>query len=177
MNKDEIINELSDKGIITKIGQEYIITEKYKELLSGITKIVVPTIPQTPTKLRFSDLLNPDTNGSDWPSQIIEAKGRERAVALMDCCEIPATAGSGYRLRGLNKEAINILGNIIESSDIQPSTMIESIKLYYKYTDMPKGFKNYLIEGDILEVYNEHIEGKLLPDLKDTNPNDQKRWH
>jgi hypothetical protein len=174
MSKDEIIDDLIDKGIVAVIGDNYLITEKYKELLAGTTKVIMPEIKKA--KLSYDELLNTKTNGNDWPVEILESQGRARGVALMDLCEIPTIASKGYRLRGLDKDAINIIGNIISSLEINPPTFIEAITMYYKHTEMPKSFKNLLIEGDVLDIYNEHIEGTLAPSL-DISPNDTREWH
>ena len=178
MTKDEIIDSLCKKGIIAEIAGEYHITEKYKQLLVNEGKRVVsPTVPKTSTELNYEELLNTRTNGQDWPVEILESKGRSRTVALMDYCKIPSVSEKGkYRLKGVNEEAVNIIGNIIDSPDIDPNTMIEAITLYYQYTEMPKSFKKFVLEGDILDVYNEHIEGILKPGLID-NQDNERTWH
>lgn len=163
MNKDEILDVLCDKGIITLIGAEYLLTEKYKELLTSPTLIDAPPLEER--RLDQDAILNGKTNGTDWPIEVIEATGRSRATAIMDICEIPTMASKGYRLRGLTNEAVNILGNIVATKDIDPSTFLDAIRIYYKYTEMPKSFKNFLLEGDVLEVYKEHIEGSLKQSL------------
>jgi hypothetical protein len=165
MTADEILLELENKGIIVLISGEYLLTERYKELL-------LPSSPklELPTPLKkvnnYDALLNSSTNGSDWPMTILESKGRARAVAFMNACEIPVVAASkGYRLRGVDLETINILGNIIEDKNIDPNTFIDAVRLYYKYTECPKGIKNLVGDGDILDIYNEHIEGGLVKSL------------
>ena len=96
----------------------------------------------------------------------------------MNICNIPAVSEKGgYRLRGLSDQAVNIIGNIIDSTDISPATMIEAVSLYYKYTDHPKGVKNFVIEGDILDVYQEHITGELIHNLAGDKEDSQRSWH
>ena len=176
MTKDEIIDDLLKKGIVDKIGEAYFITEKYKELLSN-TKLVVeiPEHQLKPVK-NYDHLLNATTNGKDWPIEILEAKGRNRAAALMNACEVPAVSPDGsYRLRGVSLEAVNVIGNIIESDHIDGATFIASTKLYYKRMEKPKGFKNFVLEGDALEVYNDFITGDLQKSLS-TKPTDNQAW-
>lgn len=178
MTKDEIVDLLCDKGIVSEIAGSYHLTEKYKELLAYEGKrLVSPAVPKTPTELNYEELLNSKTNGQDWPIEIMEATGRTRAAALMNYCEVPSMSKTGYRLKGLSNEAVNIIGNIIDSPDIFPNTMLEAITLYYKYTELPKSFKNFVVEGDILDVYNDHIKGELKGTLVGSNNTDQNRWH
>lgn len=163
MTKDEIIEVLCNKGIITLIGSEYLLTEKYKELLTSPNLVLEKPLVET-KKLDSDSILDGRTNGSDWPIEIIESSGRTRATIIMDLCEVPNMAKKGYRLRGMTNEAINILGNII-ASEVDPSTFLDAIRIYYKYTEMPKSFKNFLLEGDVVDIYQEHIEGTLKSSL------------
>lgn len=176
MTKDEIIEELCAKGIIADISGNYLITEKYKELLVIEEKNILIQAPNI-QKIDHDSILDVKTNGRDWPVEVLETKGRERAAALMDLCNIPMSAKKGYRLRGLTKEAVNIVGNIVDTIDIDPATFIDAIKLYYQYTDMPKAFKNLLLEGDILNLYEEHIEGKLIISLNDGPIENTREWN
>lgn len=177
MTKDEIIEELDKRGIITQIGGDYMITEKYKTMLSQ-PKVSNPIVPQR-TKLDYDQLLDVSTNGSNWPADILDSVGRNRVTALMDACGIKSHCERGdYRLRGVNKEAVNIIGNIIDSGDVDATTFIEAITLYYKFTERPKSFKNLLLEGDALDIYSEHIEGTLKGNLtKDGEAKDTQRWN
>lgn len=168
MNDKEILKELESLGIIANIAGEYFITEKYKELLAPR---VVSDLPPVKRKLNYDAILNSSTSGDEWPDGIGETVGRARAVLLMDACGVPALAPKGYRLRGLDKEVVNIIGNIVKDPNIHPPTFITAIKLYYKHTDMPKGFKNLVGDGDVLDIYNEHIAGDFVKNItpKDTN--------
>ena len=175
MTKDEIIDDLCGKGIIAEIAGQFFITEKYKELLT-LSEAQIPLDMSHTSKLDHDEILNTKSNGTDWPIEVLESKGRERAAALMNSCEIPMSAGKGYRLRGLTKEAVNIIGNIVDNKDIDPNTFIDAIKMYYKYTDMPKAFKNLLLEGDVLNLYEEHIAGTLLGSLNDGPIENKREW-
>ena len=173
MTKDEIIKKLESKGIITIIAGEYILTEKYLELLAP-SSIQLTPIDISKYKMgidKYDELLNPETNGTDWPTNILETTGRTRAAALLDVCEVPFSSPCGeYRLRGLNLESINIIGNIVSSKEIDGATFVDAVKLYYKHTKKPKGFKNFIIDGDALDVYNEHIKGTLKSGLQGSGP-------
>ncbi|KKM22045.1 hypothetical protein LCGC14_1629360 [marine sediment metagenome] len=176
MTKDEILEQLESIGIIMHIENEYLLTEKYKEIMRNASTPVIRIPTKKDPVLDYEELLNPETSGSDWVTEILDTAGRTRADALMNACKIPVKADKGYRLRGLDKQAINIIGNIVESNDISPLIFVEAIQLYYKYTEMPKGFKNLLLDGDALDIYNEHLEGKLLPGLKPKDNTTQK-WN
>jgi hypothetical protein len=175
MTKDEIIIKLEKLNIIAVIGKEYMITEKYKELLST-SFAPLKDIPLPKQNLDYNSLLNPSTNGGDWPIQIKETSGHARATGFCDLCEIPRFANKGYPLRGMGKDAINILGNIIADKSICPSTFIDSVKTYYRYSEMPKAIKNLILEGVILEVYREHIEGKLKSSLTGESKGENSTW-
>jgi hypothetical protein len=164
MTDAEILEKLRKLGIVDCIGGDWMITEKYKELLQKsfvqLDPVALPT-----RDLNYKTLLNTSTNGSEWPFEIKDSTGFTRATAFCDLCNIPRFAPKGYPLRGMTKESINILGNFIDDSDICPSTFIEAVTLYYKYSEMPKGIKNLFLEGTVLEIYKEHIEGDLKKSL------------
>jgi len=166
MTQDEIIIKLKSLGIIAEIGDEYFLTEKYKEVFS-----TVKLEPIKPSKLEldYDTLLNGKQGGSNWPVEILESKGRSRYNLFLDACDIPVncttSAGSTYRLRSSSKEAINILSNIIEDINICPNTLMQSVRLYYKHMGFPVSFKNYVIDGLILDIYSEHLDGTLTRSL------------
>lgn len=163
MTKDEILIDLEHKGIILVIENNYMMTEKYKELLEvSIAKEPPKSIE---VDLDYDALLNTKTAGKNWPVEVIEGDGRTRYRAIMNVCEIPITAPKGYRLRGSTKEAINIISNIVADPLVCPMTFMEAIKLYYAYTEMPKGFKSLVETGEVLDLYEEHIKGTLKPSL------------
>jgi len=177
MTQDEIINKLKVLGIIVVIGEDYIITEKYKDLLANSFTPLQEIKPPT-QNLNYKTLLNTSSNGGEWPIQLLDTAGFTRATAFSDMCEIPRFAvRGGYPLRGMSQDAINILGNIIADRDICPATFIDAVKMYYKYCEMPKAVKNLLVEGVIFEVYKEHIEGKLKSSLTgETEKGENSTW-
>ena len=176
MTKDDILNLLIRKNIISLIDDTYFLTETYKEVLTKENPIQLEAPIVYSKTTNYDALLDPKTNGNDWPSEILDSIGRSRAVAFMDACHIPAVSKKGYRLRGIDKDGINIIGNIVASKDIHPNTFLEAITLYYKHTEMPKSFKNLLAEGDALDIYNEHIEGKLIATLKNAEITNEGTW-
>lgn len=173
MSKDEVISELCTKGIVAQIGDEFFITEKYKELLqlSESNKLQNFT---PPPKLDYDKILNSNTNGNSWPTAVLESTGRVRAAALMDACEVPVVSNTGYRLRGLDTKSVNIIGNIVDNPDIDPPTFIDAITKYYQYTEMPKSMKNLMLDGDALDIYQEHLSGAFLKSLNSNQENNQK---
>lgn len=176
MSKDEILDELKLKGIIIEIAGSYMLTEKYKELLLPTsTPLVLPAPIQKIDD--YDSLLNQKTNGGDWPIEILESTGRERAAALMNACEVPNTPPCGsYRLRGLNNESVNVIGNLISSKTIDGATFIAASILYYKNMQKPKSFKNYILDGDALDVYNDHVTGELEKSFKKVTDGDNQSW-
>lgn len=176
MSKDEIIEDLISKGIVIEIAGSFMVTEKYKQLLlPSSTPLVLPAPIQKIDD--YDSLLNQKTNGGDWPIEILESTGRERAAALMNACEVPNTPPCGsYRLRGLNNEAVNVIGNIISSKTVEGATFIAATILYYKNMEKPKGFKNYILEGDALDVYNDHVTGDLEKSFKKSTDGEAQQW-
>ena len=162
MTKDETIKVLIDKAIIHLIAGEYFLTERYKELLTPSVSIEnIPEVPKAPP-VDINALHDTSTAGAGWPSEIIDQKGMQRASALMDACEIPAMAPNGsYRLRGLDKDAINLVSNFVDNEEISPTDFIAAIKAYYASTELPKGFKKLLLEGDAYAIYVEYMQGDI----------------
>jgi hypothetical protein len=177
MAADEILEHVESLGIIIKIGNSYMITEKYKELLTGSSAIKLEPV-KGDNQLNLAKLMDTATNGTEWPIQITGAQGHERATNFCDLCEVPRFAAKGYPLRGFDKDAINILGNIIVDVAIESSKFIESIKIYYKHSSMPKALKNLLKEGDVFEIYKAHLEGSLLKSVSgdDGGNKDNQHW-
>lgn len=177
MKQNEILSLLEEKGIISVIDEEYLITEKYKEILANDGVMLNPAENRPKKVQSYDQLLNAKSNGNEWPAQIQEAVGRHKVVQLMNLCEIPITPkGKQYRLRSIDADTVNLVGNILGSPQIHPSTFIEAVQLYYKYTEMPKSFKKLLAEGDALDMYNEHIEGLLMPSLVGTDVDNPQAW-
>jgi len=172
MTQDEILVELESKGIIVNIAGNYLMTEKYKELLQG--KLPAPVAPK---KTQFDDLLSRSAQMSHWPFAVLESAGRLKMIAFMNACSIPTRAEKGYFLRGVTSEAIDVLGNIIMDTTIDPDTMIEAITVYYKYVEMPKSFSKFLVEGLAHEVYQENLNGKFKSKMIGGDSNkDNQTW-
>lgn len=182
MKQQELMSHLMDLGIITCIGgDEWFITEKYKDLLK-LDPVKSARVTEVPKEKVIDKLLDSTTCGKDWGVEILETKGRSRAAALMDACNIPMNATprdkAPYRLRGLDKDAINIVGNIVDNKDIDPETFIKSIRFYYKNTEMPKSFKNLLVGGEVFDVYTEFISGDLQKSVDPQSGNkENNQWH
>ena len=159
MTKDEVLEQLEDLFIITRIGEDYFITEQYKTLDEKIDFIDSKTKKELGT---YKKILATVDENSKWAETIQKSKGRYKVIAFMDACEVPGTAGpSKYRLRGFGNDVIDAVNKIIADKNINPVLFIEAIKRYYKIMEMPKGFKNLILEGDALEVYEEFIDLKL----------------
>jgi len=180
MTKDEILKKLESLGLITVINSMYFITEKYKELLSKAATIPLKSeIPVNKQLLDYDEILNTDGSATSWPSDIEHTTGRTRAEAFMNAANIPEMGGIAprvYRLRGLPKECLTIIDNIINNKDVSPISMIKAIEIYYKYTEMPKSFKNLLLEGEVINLYHEYIKGTLIKNIKPKDNTSQK-WN
>ena len=170
-NKDEIIVELLDVGIIIELSGMYMLTEKYKEVLKA--KV---TIPQ-PGKVDVNKdiILKVGDNITEWSEDIIQSEGRARAESFMNACDIPIKAPSGYRLRSLPMDCLRIIDNIVNDKDVSPGDMIASIASYYNSNNQyPKTFKNLLLDGEVVDIYNEWISGNFNPNINSTN--DKTGW-
>lgn len=181
MTGNETLEKLELLGIIALIGSEYFITEKYKDIEAGIKLTPVSELPKTDrTSLLDADtIMNTETTEDEWSVDIKQTAGRTRAEHFMNECGIPDIGGIAprtYRLRGLPKECIGIIDNIVKSTDVSPKSMTDAIKMYYKYTEMPKAFKNLLLDGEVLSLYHEYISGTLSKNIKPKDNNSQK-WN
>jgi hypothetical protein len=182
MNKDEILVDMISKGIVVSIGDSYILTEKYKELLllEQSQKITLSTdISHTPKALNYDKLLNVGTSGNDWPESIRDVTGRSRCTAIMDMCQIPSMVHSAtgpYRVRGITADAVNVISNIVDDVDIVPGVFISAIQVYYKNMERPKSFKNLVLSGEVLDIYQEHLSGTFLKSFQNPQQDSTQKW-
>ena len=179
MNKDAIIEALIELGIIHQIGDIFFITDKYKELIDRAKEVMKDKVPvdKTPGKLDYNELLATKASTfDDWPDTIKDSTGITRVRALLDACEVPTKAKSGYRLRGIPLEVITVVNNIISSEEILPEVFIQGIKDYYAKTEMPKGVKNLFLDGDVLDIYQEYLMGDYIKSNNESNIKDNQKW-
>jgi hypothetical protein len=177
MTKNEILLELEEKGIIILIGDEYHLTEKYKDLLLSEIKIKSLKDSDAPVENKNNITLKKEKEvdkASFYPSDVLKQTGRARAVAFMEFCKIPIYPPKGdkkYRLRSLTKNSIQIITNIVENPDeFDPQAMVNVIKSYYSNIDMPKSFKNFA-EEDLMEMYLEYLTGNALTSIDNSKEN------
>lgn len=156
MTGDETLKKLEELFIITKVGDSYYITEKYKTLPEKLEFIELKAKEQEP--LSNKEMIQAIQVPTEWHETIISSIGRSRVVAFMDVCNIPSITAKRYRLRGFDKEVVKAIDKIVKDRSIKPIPFIESVKRYYATMEMPKGFKKYILEGDAMEVYEEFIE-------------------
>lgn len=177
MNKDEILEVLSQLGIIVSIGEEYFVSEKYKELISLQQEITLKKVQEAERKpIDYDKILNKKLANTTWPTAVIEATGRLKIIALMDACSIPHTGGKGYRLRSVTDEMSNIISNIVVDDAINPLVFMEAVRLYYQNTEMPKTFKNLVCDGDVLDLYQEHLMGTLVQSFNPESKPSNTQW-
>ncbi len=161
MTAEEVLKELEALFIITKISEQYFITEQYKTIEEKIAFIEEKTKEQISP---YVEILSTVKKNTKWIESIAQSKGRHKVIALMDACQIPGTAGvTKYRLRGFNEDVVKAVDKLVHNTDIDPIIFIEATKQYYKTMDSPKGFKNFMLEGDAIEVYEEFANIKKLP--------------
>ena len=166
-NKDEIVEDMLELGIIIELSGSYMLTEKYKELTAA--KVVIPQ----PKKVDVNKdiILKVGDNVSEWSEDIIRSEGRARAESFMNACNIPAKAPSGYRLRSLPVDCLRIIDNIVTDKDVSPGDMLASISSYYNGENKyPKAFKNLLLDGEVVDIYNEWISGDFNPNINTATP-------
>lgn len=156
MTKDEIIQQLIELNIVLKIGEDYLLTEKYKT----IEEAPAPKPPAS-TTINYDKIMNHKTAGEGWPEQIASTSGRTRAEALVLALEIPKYSPDGkYRLRSLDPTSINIINNAIADRNIIPSAFMKALTNYYQVEQYPSAFKNLVISGEFLTIYREWINGE-----------------
>ena len=169
--KDEIVIDMVDVGIIAQFGTNYMLTEKYKELLTNKVKLA----KEEPANINKEVLMEVGDNKGSWAEDISQTEGRVQAENFMNACEIPVRAPKGYRLRSLPYDCLRMISNIIQSDDIIPGDMIAAIKTYYNSNnDHVKTFKNLLLEGDVVDIYKEWVTGSFDPNINTTSS--QKGW-
>ncbi len=163
MTKDEVLEQLEELFIITRIDRNYYITERYKTLGQKEPEETVSPLKKPPEK-------------SDWDERVTSSEGRFRAVAVMDLCDIPIYSLDKYRLRVLNKDTIKIISKITRDKTVKPKIFIASIKRYYKNSKMPKNFKNLILDGDALDIYNEYIDDEIEVNSLDPANKSNMTW-
>lgn len=154
MTQVEILTLLINKGIIHKIGESFLITDKYERLIgssdSGST-IELPTV-----SLELSVF---------YPSSIRDVKPSERVEAILDYCKVPETvniSGREYFVRSYDKNTRKVINSIIENSAYKPQIVLTAIEAYYTHTEYPKSFKNFVADNDIFSVYKMYDRGDSL---------------
>jgi len=171
-NKDEIIQDLINVGIIAEFSGSYMLTEKYKEVLTNKVKLQEPEKLEDVNK---SLLMEVGDNLKTWAEDIIQTEGRIRAENFMNACNIPTKAPGGYRLRGLPLDCLRLIDNIVTSDSIIPADMIGCINSYYNDdNEHPKTFKNLLLDGDVIDIYKEWISGSFDPNINSSK--EQQGW-
>jgi len=169
MTANEALEYLISLDIVLLIGDEYHITEKYKDFFKGETRSPLPK------KVSKSALNNIQVK-SIYPKTVTSQTGRARAMAFMEFCEVPiySNTATKYRLRSLDNDCINIVDNlVIKFDEYEPNVIVEVIKTYYANTEMPKAFKN-LVNNDLFQMYVEHLSGNSLSDS--TKKKDNQKW-
>lgn len=172
MTKDEILVLLEDKGIILTIGEEFYLTEKYKDVL-----VDPKLIDKTVKAIKTLEVVNEDVITA-YDESISKQKGRLRAAALMSFCKVPTwkegPSGERYRVKSLDKDSITIINNVVENPDeFDPTAVIQVIKDYYSKTSTPRAFKNF-VKDDLFDLYQEHLNGNAIPDK--SSPKDNATW-
>lgn len=175
MNANEVLKKLIDLNIIYEIAEDnYLLTEKYKEQKSS----------SIPIKVNKSSSLNlirdeiivdrNNPNNLDWTNEIIQSKGRTRAIAVRTLCNVPRISKKGYRLHTLTQDAIFSINNIVNNANINPAIFISAVRLYYLYTEYPRNFSNFILH-ESLDIYEEHLKGIYLPTLN-TKSDSNQQW-
>lgn len=158
MTKDELLIELEELLIITKVGNDYFISENYQQLQQ-----VKPSVTNKISTKKYEEILNGEENPSKWPYFIQNTRGRTRALNFMDIAKLPMRSAKGFMVRSLNKEAIIAFDKLVDDNpNVNAEVFIRAIRNYYTETpEFCKAFKNLIIEGDAMTLYNEELEREL----------------
>jgi hypothetical protein len=185
MKLNELLYELEKLHIIIKVGDEWIITETYKNVGEKTYFIDAKGRKDAAKRLDIKTLLTQEIE-SGWPQTVVESHGKYKVTALMDACEIPVISRKRYRLRGVTDELIKAVTKLVLIEDIRPALFIECIKRYYVSTEMPKSFKNLMLSDDAFDIYYEYAErnpnlgihemNKLIDPYDDYDKPDNVTW-
>lgn len=159
MNIEELIEELENLFIITRIGSEYFISQDIIKSRNKPEEMGSPA-NKSPVKAEYKEVLSKPNPVSNWPFEIVHSRGRKRAEAFMAYGKVPNISSVGnYRLRGLNNDAIKVIEKLVDRNpNIKSDLLFKEVAYYYKTTEYPKTFKNFVLEGDMLDIYNEALE-------------------
>ena len=174
MTHTEVLDELERLFIITRIGSEYFISQDIIERASR-HDTEIPIAEKIP-KTEYEEILDKPEDPTRWPYQIKETKGRARVEAFMNLAKVPHRVKNGYRVRGLDKDCIIAIDRLVERNpNMRVDILFSEVEFYYKSTEYPKAFKNFVKEGDMLDIYNEAIE-RLKENKTRIDPNSNTTW-
>lgn len=154
MTQVEILTLLLNKGIIHKIGESFLITDKYEQLIGSSDSGSVIELPTVSLELSVF-----------YPASISNVKPENRIDAILDYCKVPETVsnnGKEYFVRSFDKNTKKVINSILEDTKYKPSIVLKAIEDYYTHTDYPKSFKNFVADSDIFSVYKMYARGDSL---------------
>jgi len=157
MTAEEVLSSFLNKGLVHMIAPgKYILTSKVQEVVEKMgasgpnLDIVVP---------KMEDLDNL------FPKEIREAAPDNKINALYNYCNIPASIsrnGRRYMVRSSDASTRRYIMRFMSLPNINPTVMINCVKDYYKLMEYPKSMKNFISDGDFLDLYNDYLNGKFL---------------
>ena len=141
MTLQNLIKLLINKGVVHKIGEDYLLTSHFESS--------VDSLPETTHKLVIKDV-EVEVNLQLYPEEIRKSSKVARMTALMNYCKIPTqyTTKDGYRymLRTSTKAGLAKLDKIMNDENFKPKLVLETIIRYYKIMSSPKGFSNFITQ-------------------------------
>jgi len=156
MNQKEVLEKLINVGVIHMIGEEFFVTDIYKEMIDAKASNDDFTILSTG---KTPDITN------IYPDAIRLVKPDNRITAILDYCEVPLVGevkGKSYMIRSNDATTRKTIDKIIHNKDIKPEFLLQGIKEYYANSDYPKSFKRFVAEGDIHTMYELAKKGETL---------------
>ena len=141
MTLQNLINLLINKGVVHKIGEDYLLTSHFESS--------VESLPEGTQKLVIKNV-EVEVNLQLYPEEIRKSSKVARMTALMNYCKLPTqyTTKDGYRymIRTSTKAGLAKLDKIINDENFKPYLVIETIVRYYKTMTSPKGFSNFIVQ-------------------------------
>lgn len=152
MSPSEILTQLINLGIVHKIEDEYVITNRVYRVLEEL-EIPRESSINVPKTIEINNL---------YPKEIREAAQSKKAEAILLYCKVPVLSKEGYLIHSFDGTSLNTLDAIIKNPEYDPTTLLEVIRDYYTFVDYPKGFGKFVRDGDLLTFYRWYKAGNKL---------------
>jgi hypothetical protein len=156
MKGSEMLTMLVNRGVITTIGNEYFLTDRLNKLDADDDLKSNLLVMEEPEKASNMDL---------YPKEIRESGINKKVKAILDYCKVPGVInrnGSRFLVRSSDKFSSKALLNIVLDPAYKPEIVLKVIRDYYETIDYPKAFKRFVLEGDLISLYDDFVNGGSL---------------